>query len=284
MMLKKAAAFGVVAGLSAVAVAKRDGIDAVAARDEVAMFGEGERCEGAEGYEFVEWKPCVDDLVCMEAPELGWGKFCKVMTYRGEGERCMGAEGYEVVPWIPCAEGLECEDMPEMGWGKFCVAPEVATPTRGELERCMGVEGEEVVEWIPCAEGLECMESPDLGWGKFCLGSAPISDMPVYPPGGGSAATSTDAPTTVEDAPSTVEDAPTTVEDAPMIVEDVPTTAEDPPAVITIAGEKCEENWQTCGGRGPDDVERPCCDESYACVNAPEEGFEGLRCEPKMDM
>lgn len=249
MMSRKVVAFGVVAGLAAIAVAKPGEIDAVA-RDEAMMRGDGERCEGAEGYEFVEWVPCADGLVCAEVPEMGWGKFC--VNYRGDGERCMGAEGYEAVAWIPCAEGLACEDKPEMGWGKFCVAAEMPadTPTRGEGERCMGIEGEETVEWIPCAEGLECMESPDMGWGKFCLGLAPLSDTPVYPPGGG----------------------------PPM---DAPTTADNPPPVITTAGEVCTENWQTCGGRGPEDVERPCCNESYTCVDAEEEGYEGLRCEPK---
>lgn len=39
-------------------------------------YKDGEKCMGAEGYEYVPYAPCCDDSVCMPNKKKGWGSFC----------------------------------------------------------------------------------------------------------------------------------------------------------------------------------------------------------------
>lgn len=94
-------------------------------------YNVNERCQGAPGFPFVQFKPCCDaDATCEDNEALGWGKWCTSPNSGGqdpdptcynEGERCQGAPGFPFVEFKPCCDGNgECVDNEALGWGKWC--------------------------------------------------------------------------------------------------------------------------------------------------------------------
>lgn len=92
----------------------------------------GERCCGADGYEFVEWLGCCDPKATCTGKDEHYGKVCEIASpYHhsyGEyapkcyklGERCVGAAGYDYVEWCPCCdEGATCTGKDEH-YGLVC--------------------------------------------------------------------------------------------------------------------------------------------------------------------
>jgi hypothetical protein len=192
---------------------------------------------------------------------------------RAEGERCMGADGYAAVEWIPCADGLECVEDVAKGYGKFCEKPAY----RVEGARCKGADGNAGVEWIPCTDGLECAEDAAMGYGSFCKKPAFRKEGDRCKGAAGYAAVEWIA---CMDGLECVEDAAMGYGSFCKRPQDsaTPTTAA-PTTVPVMAAPVCAANWETCGGRGGGD--QSCCDPTFECVDAVEDGYWGLRCQPK---
>lgn len=48
------------------------------------VYEENERCEGAEGFPYIVWRPCAEGLVCRAVQGGLWGKFCAPPLGGGE--------------------------------------------------------------------------------------------------------------------------------------------------------------------------------------------------------
>jgi hypothetical protein len=250
MQIKNVLATAAMAGISAIA----------AAAPYTATRAEGERCMGADGHSAEEWLPCADPLECVADAALGYGKFCKARDHRKDGERCRGADGYPAVAWLKCHDDSECVAVPELGWGMFCKEREY----RVEGERCKGVKGKPEVKWIPCAVGLKCVGEKALGYEKHCKAVEYLNG---------------DEPEESEEPEES--DEPEESAEPDYTAEEI--EAPEPVYVATTEPPVCEANWETCGGRGSAGVKRACCNPTFECVDAAEETYEGLRCEPKKD-
>lgn len=91
-------------------------------------YAVGERCMGAPGFDFVEWRCCENGGTCDETRQNDWGKFCRAADSSGSGQcasggqKCGGAEGFDYVePKSCCSATDECREAPNLGWGLHCV-------------------------------------------------------------------------------------------------------------------------------------------------------------------
>lgn len=123
---------------------------------EVQCYATSQRCQGAPGHPYYQYKPCCSPKdSCLPSTNGDWGKFCTsaeaspipvsdvvqevpeedvepTSCYK-DNIRCQGAPGHPYWQWKRCcSHEAQCVDAPELGWGKFCINRKNPSPANAQ--------------------------------------------------------------------------------------------------------------------------------------------------------